>query len=127
MSTARGYAAHEPTSDLAPFAFERRALRDNDVDIDIQFCGVCHSDLHTCRNDWKGTRYPIVPGHEIIGTVRAVGAANGANPEGVVVPCHRVIGADGSLTGYGGGMERKRWLLAHEAAHSSTPRYGESA
>ena len=46
--------------------------------------------------------------------VRAVGAANGANPISVVVPCHRVIGADGSLTGYGGGLERKRWLLAHE-------------
>ncbi|MFZ5729909.1 MAG: methylated-DNA--[protein]-cysteine S-methyltransferase [Pseudomonadota bacterium] len=46
--------------------------------------------------------------------VRAVGLANGANPIGLVVPCHRVIGADGSLTGYGGGMERKRWLLAHE-------------
>ena len=48
--------------------------------------------------------------------VRAVGLANGANPIGVVVPCHRVIGADGSLTGYGGGMERKRWLLRHEAS-----------
>lgn len=47
--------------------------------------------------------------------VRAVGLANGANPIGVVVPCHRVIGADGSLTGYGGGMERKRWLLEHES------------
>jgi methylated-DNA-[protein]-cysteine S-methyltransferase len=47
--------------------------------------------------------------------VRAVGLANGANPIGVVVPCHRVIGADGTLTGYGGGLERKRWLLAHEA------------
>lgn len=46
--------------------------------------------------------------------VRAVGLANGANPIGIVVPCHRVIGADGSLTGYGGGVERKRWLLAHE-------------
>ncbi len=46
--------------------------------------------------------------------VRAVGLANGANPVGVVVPCHRVIGADGSLTGYGGGMERKHWLLKHE-------------
>ena len=46
--------------------------------------------------------------------VRAMGAANGANPVGVVVPCHRVIGADGSLTGYGGGLARKRWLLAHE-------------
>jgi methylated-DNA-[protein]-cysteine S-methyltransferase len=48
--------------------------------------------------------------------VRAVGLANGSNPIGLVVPCHRVIGADGSLTGYGGGIERKRWLLAHEGA-----------
>jgi len=47
--------------------------------------------------------------------VRAVGLANGSNPIGVVVPCHRVIGANGSLTGYAGGLERKRWLLAHEA------------
>jgi len=50
--------------------------------------------------------------------VRAVGLANGANPVGLVVPCHRVIGADGSLTGYGGGLERKRWLLTHEGALS---------
>jgi len=48
--------------------------------------------------------------------MRAVGLANGANPIGIVVPCHRVIGADGTLTGYGGGLERKRWLLAHEGA-----------
>jgi methylated-DNA-[protein]-cysteine S-methyltransferase len=48
---------------------------------------------------------------------RAVGLANGRNPIGIVIPCHRVIGADGSLTGYGGGLERKRWLLQHEAAH----------
>ncbi|HEX6958413.1 MAG TPA: methylated-DNA--[protein]-cysteine S-methyltransferase [Ferrovibrio sp.] len=48
---------------------------------------------------------------------RAVGLANGANPIAIVIPCHRVIGADGSLTGYGGGIERKRWLLAHEQAH----------
>ena len=50
--------------------------------------------------------------------VRAVGLANGSNPIGVVVPCHRVIGADGSLTGYGGGLHRKEWLLAHERAHT---------
>jgi methylated-DNA-[protein]-cysteine S-methyltransferase len=50
--------------------------------------------------------------------VRAVGSANGANPIGVVVPCHRVIGADGSLSGYGGGIERKAWLLAHEGARA---------
>ena len=52
--------------------------------------------------------------------VRAVGLANGANPIAVVVPCHRVIGSDGSLTGYGGGLERKRWLLAHEARHAGS-------
>lgn len=49
--------------------------------------------------------------------VRAVGLANGSNPVGIVVPCHRVIGADGSLTGYGGGIERKRWLLQHESKY----------
>ena len=54
--------------------------------------------------------------------VRAVGLANGANPIGVVVPCHRVIGADGSLSGYGGGVERKRWLLAHERRSTVGPR-----
>jgi methylated-DNA-[protein]-cysteine S-methyltransferase len=53
--------------------------------------------------------------------VRAVGLANGANPVGVVVPCHRVIGSNGSLTGYGGGLERKRWLLAHERPTTTTP------
>ena len=51
--------------------------------------------------------------------VRAVGAANGANPTPIVVPCHRVIGADASLTGFGGGLERKRWLLAHERMHAT--------
>lgn len=53
--------------------------------------------------------------------VRAVGLANGANPIGIVVPCHRVIGADGSLTGYGGGIDRKRWLLIHEGLSLHEP------
>jgi len=70
-----GYAAQSPTSELAPFPFERRDPRPDDVVIDILFCGVCHSDLHTTRNDWGWTTYPIVPGHEIIGRVRSVGAA----------------------------------------------------
>jgi methylated-DNA-[protein]-cysteine S-methyltransferase len=51
--------------------------------------------------------------------VRAVGLANGSNPIGIVVPCHRVIGSDGSLTGYGGGVDRKRWLLEHESRHGA--------
>ncbi len=53
---------------------------------------------------------------------RAVGLANGANPIAIVVPCHRVVGHDGALTGYGGGLERKRWLLDHEARHAGEHR-----
>lgn len=68
-----GYAARSASSSLAPFAFERRAPRADDVVVDILFCGICHSDLHTARNDWGNTVYPVVPGHEIIGRVRSVG------------------------------------------------------
>lgn len=71
-----GYAAHDAHSPLAPFHFERRALRDEDVAIEILYCGVCHSDLHQSRNDWKewgATLYPCVPGHEAIGRVVQVG------------------------------------------------------
>lgn len=68
-----GYAAQSSNSPLAPISFERRDLRPNDVAMEILYCGVCHSDLHTARDDWGFTRYPIVPGHEIIGRVTAVG------------------------------------------------------
>ena len=70
-----GYAAQSATADLAPYHFERREPRPNDVVIEIAYCGVCHSDLHTARNDWHNTTYPVVPGHEIIGHVVSVGAA----------------------------------------------------
>ncbi|MDP9163227.1 MAG: NAD(P)-dependent alcohol dehydrogenase [Pseudomonadota bacterium] len=70
---ARGWGTNSADAPLEPMNFERRALRDNDVAIDISHAGICHSDLHTCRNDWGGTRYPVVPGHEIVGTVTAVG------------------------------------------------------
>ena len=70
---ALGYAARDAKSPLAPFTFERRALRPADVQIEILYTGVCHSDLHTARSDWPGTVYPVVPGHEIIGRVTAVG------------------------------------------------------
>jgi O-6-methylguanine DNA methyltransferase len=61
------------------------------------------------------------------GASRAVGLANGSNPVAVVVPCHRVIGADGALTGYGGGLPRKRWLLDHERRHASAPKQARVA
>ena len=68
-----GYAAQSTTSPLAPWAFDRRELRANDVQMEIQYCGVCHSDLHQARNDWGWSSYPVVPGHEIVGVVTAVG------------------------------------------------------
>ncbi|MCC8469011.1 NAD(P)-dependent alcohol dehydrogenase [Xanthomonas phaseoli] len=75
MSTAHAYAAQAADQPLAPFVFERRAPGPNDVQIDIAYCGVCHSDLHTARNEWHNTLYPSVPGHEIVGRVTAVGDA----------------------------------------------------
>jgi uncharacterized zinc-type alcohol dehydrogenase-like protein len=69
-----GYAARSATEPLAPWTFERRATGPRDVAIDILFCGVCHSDLHTIRSEWAGTVYPCVPGHEIVGRVTEVGA-----------------------------------------------------
>ncbi|WP_210015195.1 NAD(P)-dependent alcohol dehydrogenase [Pseudomonas palmensis] len=69
-----GYAAQHREAPLAPFKFERRALRPNDVAMQILYCGVCHSDLHQARDDWGFSRYPIVPGHEIVGRVTEVGS-----------------------------------------------------
>ncbi|MDV6314970.1 NAD(P)-dependent alcohol dehydrogenase [Idiomarina sp. HP20-50] len=69
----KAYAAKSETSKLAPHSIERRELRDDDVAIDITHCGVCHTDIHYAENDWGGTIYPVVPGHEIIGKVTAVG------------------------------------------------------
>lgn len=68
-----GYAAQSPTAPLAPFKFTRRDPRPDDVVIEILWCGVCHSDLHQSRNDWGFSQYPVVPGHEIIGRVKAIG------------------------------------------------------
>ncbi len=69
----RGYAAHDRSAVFAPWEFERRPVGDNDILIDIKYCGVCHSDIHTARSDWRPAHYPLVPGHEIAGVVAAVG------------------------------------------------------
>lgn len=68
-----GYATNSAQSSLAPFSFQRREPGPRDVQIEILFCGVCHSDLHTARNEWGNTVYPCVPGHEIVGRVTRVG------------------------------------------------------
>jgi uncharacterized zinc-type alcohol dehydrogenase-like protein len=73
MVKSKAYAAVDERSPLAPYEIERRDPGPEDVQIQILFCGVCHSDLHTARNEWKNTLYPSVPGHEIVGRVVAVG------------------------------------------------------
>jgi alcohol dehydrogenase (NADP+) len=73
MASTRAYAAQDAVSPLAPWTINRRNPKPHDVQIDIKYCGVCHSDLHFARNDWGMTVYPIVPGHEIVGVVSAVG------------------------------------------------------
>jgi uncharacterized zinc-type alcohol dehydrogenase-like protein len=71
---ARGYAAQSPTSELAPWKFERRETGPRDVQFNILYCGVCHSDLHQIRNEWSPGIFPMVPGHEIVGKVVKVGS-----------------------------------------------------
>lgn len=75
MFTCTGYAAAAADEALAPFTFQRRDPGPTDVAIEIVYCGVCHSDLHTVRGEWGNTLYPCVPGHEIVGRVTAVGGA----------------------------------------------------
>ncbi|MBS1946802.1 MAG: NAD(P)-dependent alcohol dehydrogenase [Bacteroidetes bacterium] len=73
MSNTKAYAAQSATSLLAPFSFNRRAVEAHDVQIEILYCGVCHSDIHQVRNEWGGSIFPMVPGHEIVGRVAQVG------------------------------------------------------
>jgi len=75
MYPVKAYAVTAPEKPLAPFAFDRRDLGPKDVLIDIQYCGICHSDIHQARNEWGGSIYRMVPGHEIAGVVAEVGAA----------------------------------------------------
>ncbi len=73
MNQTKAYAAFSATKPLGPFEFNRREIGDNDVAIDIKYCGVCHSDIHQVRNEWSNSKFPMVPGHEITGIVTSVG------------------------------------------------------
>ena len=74
MTTIKAYGTESPTADLELIHIERRDVLENDVKIDILYCGVCHSDIHAARNDWGNAKYPLVPGHEIVGRVLEVGS-----------------------------------------------------
>lgn len=75
MNPVKSYAAFSADTPLQPHTISRRDLQSDDVCIDILYCGICHSDIHSARNDWGSAKYPLVPGHEIIGRVQAIGDA----------------------------------------------------
>ena len=85
MNDIKAYGATSATAELKPLDIKRRSLTADDVEIDITYCGVCHSDIHTIRNDWKNSQYPVVPGHEIVGRVTKVGANVSKFKEGDLV------------------------------------------
>ncbi len=104
--TLRGYAAFSAQQPLGPFAFERRALRDDDVAIDILYCGVCHSDLHHARNHWGRATYPMVPGHEIIGRVVEAGPSVTRFRAGDAVGVGCMVDSCGRCAACGEGLEQ---------------------
>jgi len=69
----QAYAAHEPGGELKPFEYEPGPLGDEEVEINVEYCGICHSDLSMLDNEWGTTTYPFVPGHEVVGTIAALG------------------------------------------------------
>jgi len=101
-----GYAAHSSTSPLQPFSFERRSPGPKDVQIEILYCGVCHSDLHTARNEWTNTTYPVVPGHEITGRVTKVGAQVRKFKEGDLAAVGCMVDSDRTCAACKAGLEQ---------------------
>ena len=106
MSQAIGYAAKSKRANLKPHAFERREPGAEDVEIDVLYCGVCHSDLHQVRNEWHNTNYPCLPGHEIVGRVSRVGAAVTRTRPGDLVGVGCMVDSCGSCAGCRSGLEQ---------------------
>ncbi len=101
-----GYAAQSSTSPLSPFSFERRTPGPQDVQIDILYCGVCHSDLHTARNEWTNSTYPVVPGHEIVGRVVKVGSQVRNFKEGDLAGIGCMVDSDRTCPSCKAGLEQ---------------------
>src|SRR2546423_15546307 len=98
MPRTKAYAAQAPDTPLAPFQIDRREVLPNDVQLEILYCGVCHSDIHMARNEWKQTIYPVVPGHEIVGRVTAVGNKVKKFQTGEVASGQVIVGGRRKLT-----------------------------
>jgi len=104
--TTPSIAAHSATTPLAPLKIARRAVGPHDVQIDIDYCGICHTDLHVAKNDWGRSVYPIVPGHEIVGRVRAVGAQVTRFAPGQAVAVGCFVGSCGTCSSCADQMEQ---------------------
>ncbi len=115
----RAYAAQSATTPLAETMIERRAPGDKDVVIDILYCGVCHSDLHTARGEWQGTRFPCVPGHEIVGRVAAVGTGVGKVAAGDIAAVGCLVDSCRTCASCKDGLEQFR-----EGPHGFCGTYG---
>jgi uncharacterized zinc-type alcohol dehydrogenase-like protein len=96
MYNAKAYSAVSETSPITPTTIPRRDPREYDVQIEILFCGICHSDLHSARNEWGGTIYPIVPGHEIVGRVTKVGSGATKFKTGELAAVGCMVDSDGT-------------------------------
>src|SRR5881396_21935 len=108
-TTTVGYAAHSAAAPLVPFTFERREPGPHDIQIEILYCGVCHSDLHQARNEWESvmpTVYPCVPGHEIVGRVVKAGTSVKKFKEGDLAAVGCMVGSCGVCANCTEGLEQ---------------------
>jgi uncharacterized zinc-type alcohol dehydrogenase-like protein len=105
MIQTKAYATFDAHSPFKPFTVERREPGAHDVLIDIQFCGICHSDLHTARGEWKGVQFPVVPGHEIVGKVAKVGPGVSRFKVGDTVGVGCFVGSCGECARCNEGLE----------------------
>ena len=125
----RGFAAQSATTPLAAHQFERRDPRANDVVIDILYCGVCHSDIHQARDEWGGSLYPMVPGHEIVGRISAVGAEVSKFKVGDTVGVGCMVDSCQHCASCGAGLEQycengPTWTYNAVDRHDQMPTFG---
>ncbi|GFY94093.1 cinnamyl alcohol dehydrogenase 7 [Actinidia rufa] len=124
---AFGWAARDTSGVLTPFKFSRRATGDKDVTFKVLYCGICHSDLHQIKNEWGGTNYPCLPGHEIVGVVTEVGTkvkkfkvGDRVGVGGIVWSCHTCEDCSNNLENYC----PKLVLTYNSTYYDGTPTYG---
>ncbi len=121
MKKILGYAAQSSHSKLEPFEFERRDVGSQDIGIEILFCGICHSDIHVARNEWWQTKYPVVPGHEIVGRIIEIGSQVHTFKIGDIVAVGCIIGSCGVCAACKEGLEQYCEQDFVETFNSSDP------